>query len=89
MSTNLGQVPVSDVCHELELQKLFFMTNVEPIVLPEAMCAVISALTFRSRLFLTLFHIEQQLCDEQASWVLNRTTNLLLTLVNPEGYAIQ
>lgn len=87
--TNLGQVPVGGVYGELELHRLFFVANVEPIVLPEALCAVIGALTFRNRLFLTLFHIEQQLGDAQAKEVLHRTTSQLLALVEPQGHAIQ
>jgi hypothetical protein len=64
----------------LELERLFFVANVEPIVLPDQPLAVLGALSFRERLCLTCFHIEQQLDDGRAAAVLADTKRRLVAL---------
>ncbi|MCP9804508.1 hypothetical protein KBY75_13125 [Cyanobium sp. T1G-Tous] len=78
--TNLGRVPVQAQHGELELARLFFVANVEPIALPHQPLAVLGALSFRDQLSLTLFHIEQQLGDARATAVLADTKKRLVAL---------
>jgi hypothetical protein len=78
--TNLGRVPVQAHHGPLELERLFFVANVEPIVLPDQPLAVLGALSFRERLCLTCFHIEQQLDDGRAAAVLADTKRRLVAL---------
>lgn len=80
MITNLGRVPVQAQHGELELARLFFVANVEPIALPHQPLAVLGALSFRDQLSLTLFHIEQQLGDARATAVLADTKKRLVAL---------
>jgi hypothetical protein len=49
-----------------ELVSLFFVANIEPIALPDKPLAVLGALSFRERLMLTCFHIEQQMNENEA-----------------------
>ena len=64
--TNLGRVPVQAHHGVMELVSLFFVANIEPIALPDKPLAVLGALTFRERLMLTCFHIEQQMNENEA-----------------------
>jgi hypothetical protein len=50
----------------MELVSLFFVANIEPIALPDQPLAVLGALSFRERLMLTCFHIEQQMNENEA-----------------------
>ncbi|MCH9714974.1 MAG: hypothetical protein K0U63_10595 [Cyanobacteria bacterium] len=78
--TNLGRVPVQAHHGELELARLFFVANIEPIALPKQPLAVLGALSFRDQLSLTLFHIEQQLGDARATALLADTKKRLMAL---------
>lgn len=78
--TNLGRVPVQAHHGMLELERLFFVANVEPIVLPDRPLAVLGALSFRDRLSLTCFHIEQQLDEARAAALLADTKCRLMAL---------
>ncbi|MCP9793251.1 hypothetical protein KBZ20_15065 [Vulcanococcus limneticus Candia 3F8] len=68
--TNLGKVPVQAQHGIVELERLFFVANIEPIAMPDRPLAVLGALSFRERLMLTCFHIEQQLDEHQAMAVM-------------------
>ena len=68
--TNIGQIPFEGDYGILNLEKIFFVANIEPIVLTHKNCAVIGALTFKNKLFLTLFYIKQQLSQEHAKEIL-------------------
>lgn len=81
--TNLGRVPVDARHGDLTLERLFFVANIEPIALPEQPLAVLGALTFRERLCLTCFHIEQQLEAPQAASVLAGMKQRLLAAALP------
>lgn len=78
--TNLGRVPVQPHHGPLELDRLFFVANVEPVVLPDQPLAVLGALSFCERLSLTCFHIEQQLNDARAAAVLADTKRRLMAI---------
>jgi hypothetical protein len=78
--TNLGRVPVNAQHGAITLERLFFVANVEPIVLPDQPLAVLGALTFNDQLSLTCFHVEQQLDDCGAAAVLADLKGRLLSL---------
>jgi hypothetical protein len=78
--TNLGRVPVQPDHGTLNLQRLFFVANVEPIALPNKPLAVLGALTFDDRLSLTCFHVEQQLDEPSVAQVLADLQKRLMLL---------
>jgi hypothetical protein len=78
--TNLGRVPVEARHGDLQLERLFFVANIEPITLPECPLVVLGALGFHDRLSLTCLHIEQQLGDSGAEAVLADMTQRLQAL---------
>lgn len=79
--TNLGRVPVEARHGDLQLERLFFVANIDPITLPEHPLVVLGALSFHHRLSLTCLHIEQQVGDPVAEGVLADMTQRLLALV--------
>jgi hypothetical protein len=78
--TNLGRVPVQPDHGTLNLQRLFFVANVEPIALPNKPLAALGALTFDDRLSLTCFHVEQQLDEPSVAQVLEDLQKRLMLL---------
>ena len=82
--TNLGKVPVEAQHGRVELERLFFVANIEPIAMPDRPLAVLGALSFRDRLMLTCFHIEQQLEESQALAVMAAMKQRLLAAAAPE-----
>jgi hypothetical protein len=82
--TNLGKVPVEAQHGRMELERLFFVANIEPIARPDRPLAVLGALSFRDRLMLTCFHIEQQLEESQALAVMAAMKQRLLAAAAPE-----
>lgn len=79
--TNLGRVPVAAHHGSLTLQRLFFVANVEPIVMPDQPLVVLGALSFNDQLSLTSFQIEQQLDDHGAAAVLTDMKQRLMAVV--------
>jgi hypothetical protein len=79
--TNLGRVPVAAHHGALSLQRLFFVANVEPIVMPDHPLVVLGALSFNDQLSLTSFQIEQQLDDHGAAAVLADMKQRLMAVV--------
>ena len=80
MITNLGRVPVAAQHGDLQLERLFFVANIEPIALPEQPLVVLGALGFHDRLSLSCLHIEQQLGEAGAEAVMADMKQRLLAL---------
>lgn len=78
--TNLGRVPVAAQHGDLQLERLFFVANIEPIALPEQPLVVLGALGFHDRLSLSCLHIEQQLGEAGAEAVMADMKQRLLAL---------
>jgi hypothetical protein len=64
----------------VELVSLFFVANFEPIALTHRPLAVLGALSFRERLRLTCFHIEQQISESQAISAMDEMKDRLLAV---------
>jgi hypothetical protein len=78
--TNLGRVPVAVRHGVLTLERLFFVANVEPVVLPDRPLVALGALSFNEQLSLSSFQIEQQLDDSGAHAVLAETKRRLMAV---------
>lgn len=79
--TNLGRVPVAARHGAFSLERLFFVANVEPIVLPDRPLVVLAALSFNGQLSLSSLQIEQQLSDQGAAAVMAAMKRRLLALL--------
>lgn len=77
--TNVGILDFSGDYEGISLDKLFFVANVEPFFeAPDNW--VLGAVTFRGRLFLTLWYLEELVDEDTAQRVLSETKRILSEL---------
>ena len=74
-------MPVAARHGAFSLERLFFVANVEPIVLPDRPLVVLAALSFNGQLSLSSLQIEQQLSDQAAAAVMAAMKRRLLALL--------